>query len=162
MSRAIVRRIGAGKGGAEARRERFHGLKRRRDLSRLIGEQRTPSLRTQRICHQRKVNRVVGQRDLDDSAQGVRGELVLLAGPAIRRCESGDARQLERRKPIGRVYRVEVVYERRHFGQERFVGRRRGGEDVERTRDAFGRDGRLTGNIRVYVRSTPTACLEKR
>ena len=151
VSRAIVRGIGASKEGAEARRERFHGLKRRHDLGRLIGEQRTPSLGTRRIRHQRKVNQLVSQRNLDGSAQGVRGELVLLAEPAIRRCEFWDARQIERRKTIGRRYRVEVVYERRHFGQERFVGRRRGGEDVERTRDPLGRDGRLTENIRVYV-----------
>ena len=161
MSRTIICRIGAGKEGAEAGRERLHGLERWRDLGRLIGEQRTPSLGTWRICYQRKVNRPVSQRDLDGSAQSVRGELVLLAGPAIRRCELGDACQLERRKPIGHGCRVEVVYERRHFGQERFVGWRRGGEDVEHTRDALSREGRLTGDVRVYVRSTPTACLEK-
>jgi len=101
VSRAVVGRTSAGKQGAEARRERSRGL---------IGKQGTPSLGTWRIHHQRKVNRLVGQHSVDGSAQGVRGEFVLLARPAIRRCELGDAGQLERRKTIGCGYRVEVVY----------------------------------------------------
>lgn len=47
---------------------------------------------------------------VDGSVQGVRGQFELLAGPTVRRCELGDARQLKRRKTIGHEYRVEVDY----------------------------------------------------
>ena len=108
MSRAIVRRIGARKQGAETRRERCRRLLRGFALGH---EQRTPFLGTRCIRYQCQFNRRVSQRGLDSSMQGFRGEFVLLAGSAIRRCELGDARQLEGRKTIRRGCRVEVVYE---------------------------------------------------
>lgn len=99
---AIIGRIRAGNKGAEARRECSHGLERGCDLDRLSGEQRTPSLRTRCVSHQRQVNRLVGQRSLDGGTQRLRGKSVLLTSPSIRRCELGDTCQLERCKTIGR------------------------------------------------------------
>lgn len=161
MSRATVGRIRACEEGTEARRERFSWLKRRRNFGRLIGEQRTPSLGTRRIRHQRKANRFVGQCSLNGSAQCGRSKRVLLAGLAIRRCELGDACQLKRCKTVGRRYGIEVIYERRDLSQKRFVCWCGDRKDVQHTKDALRRDGRLCGDMRVYVRSTPTACLEK-